>query len=90
MERLTIRSGFTNKVYLTGKAAVCWANRPIEERAFCTGCHRHKEMDRTNCGALMLVDRLAALRGPTRELLEAGDTGRDVGAARKNRLGDGQ
>ena len=70
MERLTIRSGFTNKVYLTGKAAVCWANRPIEERAFCTGCHRHKEMDRTNCGALMLVDRLSALRGPTREMVE--------------------
>ena len=65
-------------------------NRPIEERGFCTGCHRHKEMDRTNCGALMLVDRLAALRGPTRELPEAGDTGRDMGAARKNRLGDGQ
>lgn len=33
---------------------------------------------------------IAALRGPTRELPEAGDTGRDMGAARKNRLGDGQ
>ena len=60
MERLTTRSGFTNEVYLTGKADVCWADRPIEERAFCVGCHRHKGMDRTNCGALMLVDRLAA------------------------------
>ena len=61
MERLTTRSGFTNEVYLTGKADVCWADRPIEERAFCVGCHRHKGMDRTNCGALMLVDRLAAI-----------------------------
>lgn len=42
-----------------------------------------------NGSALMLIDRLAALRGPTRELLEAGDTGRDMGAARKNRLEDG-
>ena len=58
---LTTRSGFTNEVYLTGKADVCWADRPIEERAFCVGCHRHKGMDRTNCGALMLVDRLAAI-----------------------------
>lgn len=61
MKRLTIRSGFTGEAYLTGEADVCWANRPIEERAFCTGCHRHKGKDRTNCGALMLIDRLAAI-----------------------------
>ena len=61
MKRLTIRSGFTGETYLTGEADVCWANRPIEERAFCTGCHRHKGKDRTNCGALMLIDRLAAI-----------------------------
>ena len=60
MKRLTIRSGFTGETYLTGEADVCWANRPIEERVFCTGCHRHKGKDRTNCGALMLIDRLAA------------------------------
>lgn len=40
MKRLTIRSGFTGETYLTGEVDVCWANRPIEERAFCTGCHR--------------------------------------------------
>lgn len=61
MKRLTIRSGFTGETYLTGEADVCWANRPIEERAFCAGCHRHKGKDRTNCGALMLIDRLAAI-----------------------------
>lgn len=61
MKRLTIRSGFTGETYLTGEADVCWAKRPIEERAFCTGCHRHKGKDRTNCGALMLIDRLAAI-----------------------------
>lgn len=60
MERLTIRSKFTNEAYLTGKADVCWADRPIKERAFCAGCHCHKGLDRTNCGALMLIDRLAA------------------------------
>ena len=61
MKRLTIRSGFTGETYLTGEADVCWANRPIEERAFCTGCHRHKGKDRANCGALVLIDRLAAI-----------------------------
>lgn len=61
MKRLTIRSGFTGETYLTGEVDVCWANRPIEERAFCTGCHRHKGKDRTNCGPLVLIDRLAAI-----------------------------
>ena len=60
MKRITIRSSFTGETYLTGEADVCWANRPIEERAFCARCHRHKGKDRTNCGALMLIDRLAA------------------------------
>ena len=87
MERLTTRSGFTNEVYLTGKADVCWADRPIEERAFCVRCHRHKGKDRTNCGALMLIDRLAAIEdilgdeydlGRLRELAEADREGRCV------------
>ena len=62
MDRYTKR-GSRGKVYATAPAQVCWGNRPISERAFCTGCHESKDnrdIDRSKCGPLAIIDRLAA------------------------------
>lgn len=50
-------------VYGTGPATVCWGGRPVGERAFCVGCHGTKDnrdVDRSKCGPLAIIDRLAA------------------------------
>lgn len=62
MDRITVR-GKGGNVYLTGYADVCWGGRPVRARAFCTGCHGAKDnrdVDRSKCGPLTLIDRLAA------------------------------
>ena len=62
MDRITVR-GKGGNVYLTGHADVCWGGRPVGARAFCTGCHGAKDnrdVDRSKCGPLILIDRLAA------------------------------
>ena len=62
MDRITVR-GKGGNVYLTGYADVCWGGRPVRARAFCTGCHGAKDnrdVDRSKCGPLILIDRLAA------------------------------
>ena len=62
MDRITVR-GKGRNVYLTGYADVCWGGRPVRARAFCTGCHGAKDnrdVDRSKCGPLILIDRLAA------------------------------
>ena len=62
MARYTKR-GRDGKTYATGPATTCWGNRPMDERAFCTGCHGAKDnrdVDRSKCGPLAIIDRLAA------------------------------
>ena len=56
MDRLTWRSG--KNVYLTKRADVCFANKPIRMRAFCVGCRGSQ--NREKCGILLAIDRLAA------------------------------
>lgn len=62
MARYTKR-GRNGKTYATGPTTMCWGNRPMDERAFCAGCHGAKDnrgVDRSKCGPLAIIDRLAA------------------------------
>lgn len=61
MKRLTKRSRNGN-VYATGPATVCWGGRTAGERLFCVDCHGDKDnrgIDRSKCGPLAIIDRLA-------------------------------
>lgn len=62
MKRLTKRSNGGN-VYVTAPYYACWGGRTVQERAFCVNCHGAKDnrgIDRTKCGPLAIIDRLAA------------------------------